>query len=123
MKNLIDKYSKYFSFEGRATRSEYWGTYIVSCVLLFCLIFIVGAFSLIGLPFIWFLGWFINLFLLFGGLAIALWVFIATAVRRCRDAGINVWFSATIFIPPPIGIIPWVVLGFLASEKKDEHHY
>jgi uncharacterized membrane protein YhaH (DUF805 family) len=118
---FIEKYQKYFLLDGVASRSEYWGVYILSCVLLIIVLFIAGLFSIIGLPFIWFLGWFFNIIVVFGALILSLWAFVATAVRRCRDAGINVWFSATIFIPPPIGIIPWIIIGCLPTEKKEEN--
>lgn len=101
MKNLIEKYSPYFSFDGKATRSEYWGISII-CYLL-------------ALPALFFAG-------ILGGLII-IWTLLSTTARRCRDAGINTWFSATILIPW-VAVIAVIVLGCLNTEKeKDEHYY
>ena len=101
MKNLIEKYSPYFSFEGKANRSEYWGISIISYVL--------------ALPALFFAG-------ILGGLLI-IWTLLSTTARRCRDAGINPWFSATILFPW-LAIVAVIVFGCLKTEKeKNEHHY
>ena len=34
MINKVEQYKKYFSFKGTASRSEYWGVYLISWVLL-----------------------------------------------------------------------------------------
>jgi uncharacterized membrane protein YhaH (DUF805 family) len=94
----IEKYKKYFVFEGKATRSEYWGVSLICYVL--------------ALPALFFAG-------ILGGMII-IWTLLCTTARRCRDAGINPWFSATILIPW-IAIIAVVVFGCLKTEKEDEH--
>jgi uncharacterized membrane protein YhaH (DUF805 family) len=53
-----------------------------------------------------------------GGLIIV-WTLLSTTARRCRDAGINPWFSATILIPW-IAVIAVIVFGCLKTEKSDE---
>lgn len=96
MKNIIEKYSPYFSFEGKATRSEYWGISII-CYLL-------------ALPALFFAG-------ILGGLII-IWTLLSTTARRCRDARINPWFSATILIPW-VAVVAVIVFGCLSSEKEN----
>jgi uncharacterized membrane protein YhaH (DUF805 family) len=49
---------------------------------------------------------------------ITIWLDLATAVRRCRDAGINPWFVLTILIPY-LGWIAVIVFGCIASESKN----
>jgi uncharacterized membrane protein YhaH (DUF805 family) len=97
----IEKYKKYFSLEGKATRSEYWGISIICYVL--------------ALPALFFAG-------ILGGLII-IWTLLSTTARRCRDAGINPWFSTTILLPW-IAVIAVIVFGCLKTEKKEyEHQY
>jgi uncharacterized membrane protein YhaH (DUF805 family) len=93
----MENYKKYFYFDGTATRSEYWGISLICYVL--------------AIPALFFAG-------ILGGLAIV-WTLLSTTARRCRDAGINPWFSATILIPW-IAVIAVVVFGCLKTEKKDE---
>jgi uncharacterized membrane protein YhaH (DUF805 family) len=99
--NKIEKYKKYFVLDGKASRSEYWGISLICYVL--------------ALPALFFAG-------ILGGLAIV-WTLLSTTTRRCRDAGINPWFSATILVPW-IAVVAVIVFGCLPSEKKiDEHQY
>jgi len=112
--NLIQKYSKYFLFTGTATRSEYWGISILSYLLLMavCLVGFLLTFSGI-------LGSIIGLLLILAGLVLSGWASLSTVTRRCRDAGINPWFTLAIFIPW-FGFVPWIVFGCLKTDKKDE---
>jgi uncharacterized membrane protein YhaH (DUF805 family) len=97
----IEKYKKYFVLDGKATRSEYWGISLICYVL--------------ALPALFFAG-------ILGGLII-IWTLLSTTTRRCRDAGISPWFSATILIPW-IAVVAVIVFGCLKTEKKeDEHQY
>jgi uncharacterized membrane protein YhaH (DUF805 family) len=98
MLSKIEKYKKYFVLDGKASRSEYWGVSLICYVL--------------ALPALFFAG-------MLGGLAIV-WTLLSTTARRCRDAGINPWFSATILIPW-IAIIAVIVFGCLKTEKENEH--
>jgi uncharacterized membrane protein YhaH (DUF805 family) len=95
--NKIEKYKKYFAFDGKASRSEYWGVSLICYVL--------------ALPALFFAG-------ILGGLAIV-WTLLSTTARRCRDAGINPWFSATILIPW-IAVIAVIVFGCLKTENENE---
>lgn len=107
---------KYFSFYGRAARSEYWGTQIVSYIIFFVVAMLAALVSTAGGPSLTIaIGVFIFL------MVIPLtWVIMATTARRCRDAGINPWFTATIFIPY-LAIIPWIVFGCLSTVKGDQN--
>ena len=105
---------KYGNFSELATRSEYWGVMLISWV--------VGLLALgIGLVF-WTVGWVgaffgVIIILTFG--VITFWLNLATTVRRCRDAGINVWFVLTLFIPY-INWIPLIVFGVLPTAQKSQ---
>ena len=126
MINKIEKYKKYFAFEGKASRSEYWGVYLIG-VLLLMLVGLLGALiALISTPFtlvlIGFVGWISALAIICVGSILAFWMWIATAVRRCNDAGINSWFAITILLPTPLNLIPFIVFGCLPPEKKENEH-
>lgn len=95
----IEKYKKYFVLDGKASRSEYWGISIICYVL--------------ALPALFFAG-------ILGG-SIIIWTLLSTTARRCRDAGINPWFSATILIPW-IAVVAVIVFGCLKTEKKEDEY-
>ena len=109
----MEKYKKYFDFDGRATRSEYWGVSLIAYVILLFALLIGAAFTMLGT-----LGSIIGLLFMLGGLVICGWASLATTIRRCHDAGINGWFTLAIFIPW-FGFIPFIVFGCLKSEAKD----
>lgn len=111
----MEKYLKYFEFNGRATRSEYWGVNIISYLLLLPILLIGAIFTLGGL-----MGAVIGGLLILAGVIALTWIIIATTVRRCRDAGISPWFAGTILIPY-FALIPWIVFGCLKTEKENEH--
>jgi uncharacterized membrane protein YhaH (DUF805 family) len=120
MDKLLE-FKKYIEFTGRATRSEYWGVYLIG-VLLIMLVGLLGTMiALISTPFtlvlIGFIGWISALAIVCVGAILAFWMWIATAVRRCNDAGINSWFAITILLPTPLNLIPFVVFGCLPSEE------
>lgn len=109
---------KYFRFNGLATRSEYWAVYLINFAAFLVLLLTGVIFYGIGesmdsvIP------------MLIGGLILVIslvgpcWVAIATTVRRCKDAGINPWWTLATLIPY-INLIPWIVIGVLPSDKKD----
>ena len=97
--NTLEKYKKYFVLDGKASRSEYWGISLICYVLVLPALFFAG---------------------ILGGLII-IWTLLSTTARRCRDAGINPWFSATILIPW-IAIVAVIVFGCLKTEKKEDEH-
>lgn len=99
----------YLQFEGRATRSEYWGVTFISlaavAVTAFVSVILAGfigdAAALVGIATIVALG-------------IGLWATIATTVRRCRDAGINPWFTLLVFLPY-VAVPACIVFGVLPT--------
>lgn len=108
----MENLRKYFSFDGTATRSEYWAVYLVSIALLVPSMFIVGLLSMLGL-----LGMLLGtavMTLVFVSVVI---VYTTTSVKRCRDAGISPWFTLALLIPT-INFVCWIVFGCLPSEKK-----
>lgn len=106
---------KYFKFDGVATRSEYWGVMIIATLLAF----VFGLFGGFALGFGGSAGSVLGT--IFGGLVLlativaSAWVSIATCVRRCRDAGINVWWTLGVYVPY-IGWIVAIVIGCLKTE-------
>lgn len=106
---------KYLSFQGRTTRSQYWGVMCITFVAaLIALIVIGGLISIIDT----------DLMDTVGGIAIILlsglmaWIQAATVARRCRDVAISPWFTLTIFIPY-LGLIPWIILGCLNTVNEE----
>lgn len=108
---------KYFNFQGVSTRSEYWAVMIIATVLGFIggMIggFILGFGGSAGS----------TLAVIFGGLVLlaavvaSAWVTIATCVRRCRDAGINVWWTLGACVPY-VGWIVAIVIGCLKTDEQ-----
>ena len=111
---MIENYKKYFNFDGTATRSEYWGVALISYVALLIVVLIGVAFTFLGS-----LGSILGLLIILFGLVMSGWVALATTIRRCHDAGINAWFTLTIFIPW-FGVIPWIVFGCLKTDSTDK---
>ena len=124
MINKLEEYKKYFAFTGKASRSEYWGTYIISCLLSTIALLLALVFFVVSSPFtiilIGFMGWAVSLAILCAGFVLSIWLCAATAVRRCNDAGINPWFSVTLLLPPPLGTIPFIIFGCLKTEIPNE---
>lgn len=108
---MFEIFKKYSNFGRCATRSEYWGVTLSIFGLSILLAIVSSIFMLAG----WF-GLIVAIPALLGGLVLLTWVSIATIVARCRDAGINPWFTAACFIPY-IGTIVMIVIGCLASKK------
>lgn len=108
----MENLRKYFSFEGTATRSEYWAVYLVTLGLLFPVMFVVGVLSMMGL-----LGMLLGTALSVFVLVAFVIVYATNSVKRCRDAGISPWFSLALLIPT-VNFVCWIVFGCLPSEKK-----
>lgn len=108
------KYVKYFEFTGRATRSEYWGTNLVAYLLLIPVVMLGALFTLGGI-----IGAVVGALIIIAGVISLTWAVLATTARRCRDAGINPWFTLAVLIPY-IAIIPWIVFGCLKTEKEND---
>ena len=103
---------QYFKFDGTATRSEYWGINLLAGISAFILItigaIIAGTNSTIGIGF--------GFLLIIVALIAAFWITIATAVRRCKNAGINPWWAAATIVPY-LGTIVFIVLGCLKTDE------
>ena len=109
---------KYFRLNGVATRSEYWAVYLIN-IAVFLVLLITGLVVLgIGTEMDSVLAMIMGGFILIFSVAGPCWVAIATTVRRCRDADINVWWTLATLIPW-INFIPWIVIGVLPTVKKD----
>ena len=105
-------YKKFLSFNGRAARSEYWAVYLLTWLFVF--ISSITFYFLLMIPDIGvILG---GLFMLIIGIILA-WLMIATAVRRCRDAGVSPWFVLS-FLIPYVNFIVFVVFGCLPSDPE-----
>jgi uncharacterized membrane protein YhaH (DUF805 family) len=68
-----------------------------------------------------------GMFVLLGGLImlagfiVLIWAMLATTASRCRDAGINPWWTAATFIPY-VGFVVMIVVGCLQSRSMDLSH-
>ena len=108
---MIEMFKKYSDFNRCAKRSEYWGILLCLFGLMFVIVAVASIFitsgtfgTILGIP-----------MLLVGGVLMT-WVSVATTAARCRDAGINPWFTAACFIPY-IGTIVAIVIGCLKSKE------
>ena len=109
--------NKYFSFSGKATRSEFWAINLIVIfggwiALIGALVFSAGvalASETIGGLFVLssFAAWFIG----------CLWLIIAVGIRRCRDAGISPFWIIPLVLPI-LFVIMTIILGVLPSEKE-----
>jgi len=98
----MEDYKKYFSFNGVATRSEYWACMAIVIIGTIAMIVLIASESAI-------------LILSALVLAIALiWYNIATSVRRVRDTGLPILWIIAFFLPY-VAIIALFVFGFLPS--------
>jgi uncharacterized membrane protein YhaH (DUF805 family) len=111
----LQNYKHYLSTEGRASRSEYWGVYLGTWLILALITLIFFVLTLIGA-----VGIVIGSIIMLLTSATLTWAMIATAIRRCRDAGINPWFTLT-FLVPYVNFIVFIVFGVLNTEKDVEH--
>jgi uncharacterized membrane protein YhaH (DUF805 family) len=104
---------KYFKFNGTATRSEYWGVNILAGIAAFVLILlgaiIAGSGSTIGIVF--------GAILMIATFIAAIWISVATSIRRCVNAGINPWWTLAVIIPY-VGTIVFIVLGCLKTDNE-----
>ena len=102
---------KYFSFNGVAKRQEFWAVAIIGVLLTLVIVALTS----------WVLSGFdantaVGGILLLATVIISAWLSLATTVRRCRDCGLNPWWTLGCFIPY-IGGIVWIVIGVRATEE------
>ena len=104
---------KYFKFDGVATRSEYWGVMIIATVVAF----IFGLFGGVAIGAGGAISTAFGFLILLATIVASAWVSIATCIRRCRDAGINVWWTLGACVPY-VGWIVAIVIGCLKTDVQ-----
>ena len=92
-------FKKYATFEGRASRSEFWFFTLFYFIVLFLFTFIEGATGIVGLSWVPYLAMFIPT--------------IAVGARRMHDTGRSGWFQ----IVPIYGFILCVTASNPGSNK------
>lgn len=112
---MLSNYVKYITTEGTATRSEYWGVYLSTWLILAVVTLLFFLLTLTGMA-----GIVIGSTLMVITAMLLTWAMIATSIRRCRDAGINPWFTLS-FLVPYINFIAFIVFGVLNTDKDVEH--
>lgn len=112
METLLN-YKKYLTTEGTASRSEYWGVYLSTWLILAIVTLVFFVLTLTGI-----VGVVIGSILMIASSLLLTWAMIATSIRRCRDAGINPWFTLS-FLLPYINFIVFIVFGVLKTDKSD----
>ena len=115
MMETLLSYKKYLTTQGTATRSEYWGVYLSTWLILAVVTLVFFVLTLIGIG-----GIVVGSVLMIASSVLLTWAMIATAIRRCRDAGINPWFTLS-FLVPYINFIVFIVFGVLNTDKDVEH--
>ena len=114
-KNKMEKlltYKKYLTTDGTATRSEYWGVYLATWLILAIVTMLFFVFTLTGTT-----GVVIGSIIMIASAVTLTWAMLATSIRRCRDAGISPWFTLS-FLLPYINFIVFIVFGLLKSEPE-----
>ena len=103
--------SQYFKFTGLAKRQEYWAVIVIAYAISFALGFVLGGLMLTGAT-----GLYLGLIGIVAVTVAAVWVSLATTVRRCRDAGISPWWSVLLIIPY-VGFVALIVYGVIKSQE------
>jgi uncharacterized membrane protein YhaH (DUF805 family) len=111
----LHNYKQYLTIEGRATRSEYWGVYLSTWLILAIVTLLFFILTLAGM-----VGIIIGSIVMLVTAITLTWAMLATSIRRCRDAGINPWFTLSLIVPY-INFIVFIVFGVLNTEKDAEH--
>lgn len=101
--------TRYLDFSRLATRSEYWGVLIISWILAAVLTVVTVAMMVIDGVFV-----FLGGLALLVGFVVLIWAILATTASRCRDAGINPWWTAASLLPY-IGFVIMIVIGCLQT--------
>jgi len=102
----MEDYKKYFSFSGESNRSEYWAVIVLTFVTL-----VVSLVAMEESAF--------GALLALVGLLGALWLYLATTVRRLKAAGLHPIFILATMVPY-VSALAVVVFGVLPA-KKDEN--
>ena len=105
---------RYLDFCRRAARSEYWGVLIIGWCLAIALSLLTVVVMLLDGLFV-----FLGALVLLAGFVVLTWAALATTASRCRDAGINPWWTAAILIPY-VGFVVMIVVGCLNTQSAVE---
>jgi uncharacterized membrane protein YhaH (DUF805 family) len=108
----LQYYKQYLSIEGNSTRSEYWGVYLATWLILAIVTMLFFVLTLTGI-----IGVVVGSIISLVTSATLTWAMLATAIRRCRDAGISPWFTLS-FLVPYLNFIVFIVFGVLKSDPK-----
>jgi uncharacterized membrane protein YhaH (DUF805 family) len=105
---------QYLDFSRIASRSEYWGTLIISWLLAIVL-------SIVAIVIMIFDGIFVLLggLIMLAGLFLLIWIMLAVTAARCRDSGINPWWTAATMLPY-IGFVVMIVVGCLSTKTLEK---
>lgn len=103
---------KYFKFDGTSQRSEFWAVTLINAICAIILVFAAAAIMTIDSTFAVALG----VVALIVTIIISYWVTVANCIRRCKDAGINPWWTLAIIIPY-VGTVVFIVLGCLKTDE------
>lgn len=103
---------QYFKFEGRSTRSQYWGVQLLAYLLVFVGLAVGAVFaSFEGV------GALIGFSIMIASAVAHIWVYLATTYRRCVDAGISTYFT-WLAVVPYINFIAFIVFGCIATDSN-----
>lgn len=103
--------NRYLTFSGCATRSEFWGVFVVNMISCIILGTVAGMLMQTESE----LSYYTGIAMLLAIFVMTAWVTLATSIRRCRDAGINIFWTLAIFVPW-ISTIVFIVIGCLRSK-------
>jgi uncharacterized membrane protein YhaH (DUF805 family) len=108
--------TRYLSFSRMATRSEYWAVLIIGWALAMLLSIATVSFVTVTESFLVFDGAvaFVSVLIMLLGFFLLVWAMLAVTASRCRDAGINPWWTVATIIPY-VGFVTVIVLGCLKT--------
>jgi len=95
---------KYYSFNGRVMRREFWRTLILGGMIHFA--------AWMAVMFTDVSNWTLILISISGW-----WFSVAVSVKRCKDIGISPWWVCCMFMPY-IGIFALFAIGFLKTNQR-----
>lgn len=104
---------RYLDFGRQASRSEYWGVLIISWILAIVLSIVTVTVMVVDGLFV-----LLGALIMLAGFVLLIWAMLATTASRCRDAGINPWWTAATLIPY-IGFVVMIVVGCLSTKSTD----
>ena len=105
---------RYLDWGRRATRSEYWGVLIISWILAAVLSIVTIAVMILDGMFV-----LLGALIMLAGFIVLIWAMLATTASRCRDAGINPWWTSASVLPY-IGFVVMIVIGCLNTQSAPQ---